>query len=151
MGTRAKFEDKIKKKEQEIQEYETLIREAKAYLLALQDAIKLLPRDDGTNGITENLLRKGSNIGKTYNFLRQLGKPAYIDDILKAIGKNITKKERVSLSGSLAAYVRKNEFFTRPAPNTFGLKNMEEVEDRTEPPDDFGIIGSKETKEANFK
>jgi len=147
MGTRAKIEDKIKKKEEEIQEYDTKIREAKAYLLALQDTLKLLPRDNGSGSIGEKLLRKGSNIAKTYNFLKQLGKPAYIDEILRAIGKDVSKKERVSLSGSLAQYVRKNEFFIRPAPNTFGLKSMEEVEDRTEPPDDFGVIRDKEKKE----
>jgi len=150
MGARAKVEDRIKKKEEEIQEYETRLREAKAYLLALQDTLKLLPRDNGTGSIGENLLRKGSNVAKTYNFLKKLGKPAYIDEILEAIGKNITKKERVSLSGSLASYVRKNEFFTRPAPNTFGIKTLEEAEDITEPPDSFGIINSKEKKEANI-
>jgi hypothetical protein len=31
---------------------------------------------------------------------------------------------RSALSGSIAAYVRKGEIFTRPAPNTFGLLEL---------------------------
>ena len=141
MGLRTKFEERIKKKEQEIQEYETKIREAKAYLQALQDALKILPRESA-GGTAEDIFRPGSNVAKTYDLLKKAGRPLHITDILKGIGKGTSKKDKVSLSGSLAWYVRRKEIFTRPAPNTFGLISMESTE---EPPGDFGV--PKETKE----
>ena len=135
MSIKSRLNEKIKKKEQEIQEYETKIREAKSYLQALQDAMKLLPRED-IGSFEKSILRPNSNIGKTHAFLKKVKKPMHVNEILKAIGKGTTKKERVSLSGSLGWYVRRKEIFTRPAPNTFGLMNMEEPE---EPPDQFGL------------
>ncbi|RPI79595.1 MAG: hypothetical protein EHM45_02370 [Desulfobacteraceae bacterium] len=136
MSLRGKFEDKIKKKELEIQEYENKMKEAKAYLQALQDAIKLLPRENPVNPLKSNILRPGSNIAKTYEFLKKTGKPMHVNDILDAIGKKISNKEKISLSGSLGWYVRRKEIFSRPAPNTFGLLNTDDLE---EPPEDFGI------------
>jgi len=42
MGFRAKLKNKIKEKELEIKQYESKIIEAKAYLLGLQDVMKML-------------------------------------------------------------------------------------------------------------
>lgn len=136
MGLRAKIEEKIRKKEEEIKEYENKIKETRAYLQALQDTIKMLPKEIENGVVVENMLKPGSNIAKTYDLLKKTGKPVHLNDILVGIGKTITKKDRVSLSGSLGWYVRRNEIFTRPAPNTFGLRNFEEV---IGPPDGFGI------------
>jgi seryl-tRNA synthetase len=144
MGIRTKIEEKIKKKEEEIQELENKIREAKAYLQALQDTIKILPKENVSGAMVENMLKPGSNIDKTYNFLKKTGKPVHLNEILIGIGKTISKKDKISLSGSLGWYVRRNEVFTRPAPNTFGLINFEDI---IEPPDGFGI--EKEEIEEN--
>lgn len=140
MGLREKLEDRIKKKEQEILELEIKIREAKAYLQALHDSIRLLPRKEVTLGEAESVLRPGSNIAKTYELLKKEGRPMHITEILKGIGKSATKKEKISLSGSLSWYVRRKEIFSRPAPNTFGLINVEEKETyNEEPPEEFGL------------
>jgi hypothetical protein len=136
MGIRTKIEEKIKKKEEEIKEFESKIKETRAYLQALQDTMKLLPKEIENGVVIENMLKPGSNIAKTYDLLKRNGKPLHLNDILIGIGKTTTKKDRISLSGSLGWYVRRNEIFTRPAPNTFGLKNFEEV---VGPPDGFGI------------
>jgi len=53
--------------------------------------------------------------------IRKAGKPLHITQILVAIGRANTKQTRLALSGSLATYVRRDEIFTRPEPNTFGL------------------------------
>lgn len=143
MGVREKLEDKIKKKEQEIHQYESQISEAKAYIQALQDTIRLLPKEE--NAISaESRLRKGSVVYKTMVFLKKYGKPMHINDILKGIGKSTGKKDRISLAGSLGSYVRKKEIFTRPAANTFGLVSMEEGS--KEPPEDFGVSEEKATE-----
>ena len=147
MGLREKFEEKIRKKEQEIQEYENKIREAKAYLQALQDTIRLLPKEEGSISV-ESKLRPGSAAYKTMIFLKKAGKPMHINEILKSIGKTTSKKDRISLGGSLSWYIRKNEIFTRPAPNTFGLKSMEKSEE--EPPEDFGLNKEEITELESF-
>lgn len=138
MGIRDKFEDKIKKKREEIDKLKIQILEAEAYISGLQDAIKYLPKDV-KDEMAEGAIRPGSKIYKTFNLLKTVGKPMHIDEILKALGLPLKKSEKVSLSGSLGWYVRKKEIFTRPAPNTFGLISMES--DKTdEPPDDFGFM-----------
>jgi hypothetical protein len=133
MSIHKKLEDKIRKKEQEIQEYATKINEAKVYIQALQEAIKLLPKS-GTDESSESKIRPGSTIGKTLALLKKTGKPMHIDEILLAIGKSASKKDKMALGGSLGWYVRRHEVFNRTAPNTFGLIGGIE-----EPPDDFGV------------
>jgi len=135
MKIREKLEKRIKKKEQEIQELRAKIGEAQAYIQALQDTIQFLPRDTSSGVSVERALRPGSAVAKTLTFLRKSGKPMHITDILKGIGKTTSKKDRISLSGSLGWYVRRNELFARPAPNTFGLI---ETETANEPPEGFG-------------
>lgn len=138
MGLKAKFEDKIKKKEAEVAEYETKIREARAYLQALQDSMKLLPKESIDSNLGgSGTLRPGSNTYKTYEYLKKTGKPAHINEILKILGKEVNSAEKVNLSSTLGTYVRKKEIFTRTAPNTFGL--IELSGSLEEPPDDFGI------------
>ena len=68
----------------------------------------------------------------------------HIIDLLRAIGKPTDKNNRISLSGSLAAYVRSGSIFERTAPNTFGIKDMETVTSVNEPPDDFGLVQESE-------
>ena len=67
--------------------------------------------------------------------------PMHINALTEAIGGDSSREGRVSLASSLAAYVRKGEIFTLPAPNTFGLvelghKTIPDEDDR--PPAGFG-------------
>jgi hypothetical protein len=68
----------------------------------------------------------------------------HITEILKALNEPVDKKHRLSLSGSLSSYVRNSQIFTRPAPNTFGLIEMNksangsEESGEFEVPEDFG-------------
>ena len=138
MGIRDKLEEKIKKKEQEIQEYEAKIKEAKVYIEAVKDTMKLLPKSEIKGESPESKIRPGSVISKTLALLKKTGRPMHINEILEGIGKSTSKKDRVALSGSLGWYVRRHEIFNRTAPNTFGLISSEE------PPDDFGIDKKEE-------
>jgi len=147
MNLRQRFEERIKKKEQEIKELEAKIHEARVYIQAFQDSIKLLPKDQSDNATAQDLLRPGSTNAKVYGFLKATGTPMHVGAILEAIGKVNNKANRVSLSGALGAYVRRKEIFTRPAPNTFGLIEMES----NEPPDDFGLPTENEIREVRPK
>ena len=110
-----KLEDKLKRKEQEIQVLEIKIGETKAYIQALTDTIKLLPKDKKESVSVEDKLRPGSLVHKTWQFLMKSGKPIHINEILNAIGKTTNKKDKVALAGSLGWYVRRQEIFTRPS------------------------------------
>lgn len=119
MGLMDRIEEKIRRKEQEIQELETKIREARASIETWQEVKRLLPREEDA----EKTLRPDSLVGKTFAILQKAEKPLHVGEILKRMGEQNTPEKRVSLSGSLGAYVRKEEIFTRPAPNTFGLRS----------------------------
>ena len=145
MSGRRKIEERIRRKEAEIQELEGKVREARAYVQALQDVLRMLPREAtglGPAELGETELRPGSMVAEARDAILAEGKPLHVSKLLAAIGKEMTPQNRASLSGSLAAYVRRREIFTRPAPNTFGLvelgRESESVRD-ADIPDDFGV------------
>lgn len=141
MSERAVIKDRLRKKEQEIQSLEGKLQAARIYVQALQDVIKVLDKA-GDDAPTESVLRAGSLVSQARDVILRIGKPVHINELLEALGKDATREGRASLTSSLAAYVRREEIFTRPAPNTFGLIELghegtdEEVD--TEPPSDFG-------------
>jgi hypothetical protein len=139
MGLREDLLKRIERKQQEIQEMELRIREANAYVQAMQDTIKLLPKD--TNGDARVALRPGSDVWKAQDAITKAGKPLHLLEILKAIGKPQDKNSRLALAGSLARYARNKQVFVRVSPNTFGLIALGAAPPETrvvEPPEDFG-------------
>lgn len=142
MSVRKKFERKIKEKEAEIQELEYQLREAKAYLQAMQDAIKMVPTE-GASGDVDALdmgVRPGSAVEAAFKVLKEAAKPLHIMELLSAMGKEPNAENRASIGSSLAAYVRRSQVFTRPAPNTFGLVEWGMPQDSIDDvPDNFGL------------
>jgi len=152
MGLRKEFQKRIEKKQQEIEQLKLQIREAEIYIQALQDSVKLLPREDETPSAPRTL-RPNSNLSKSRDAIKQCGQPMHISELLKMIGVENNKKNRLSLSGSLASYVRRKEIFSRPQPNTFGLLELGHVASE-EPPPGFGLpesdIEKDQTTEAEL-
>ena len=141
MSLRRKFERKVREKEQEIHGLENKLMEARAYMQAMQDAIRLVPVEGhGDNGesSSERVIKAGSAMEVAMKALREAGKAMHIMDLLKAMGREPTGENRASVGSSIAAYVRKGEIFTRPAPNTFGLAEWRQPTAESVPPDDFG-------------
>ena len=145
VNERKKIEDRIRKKESEIQDLEMRLRDSRVYIQAMQEVLKMLPRDGGSSAAAEVpiTLRDGSLASLAREGILEKGKPLHVSELLGTMGKEDNRDNRTSLSGTLAAYVRKGEVFTRPAPNRFGLielghKTVASVP--TEPPDDFGDI-----------
>ncbi len=127
MDLQRELERKIERKKEEIAAFQSQLRAlrrqievAQAYIEAHEETLKLLPRMN-----TEQVLRPGSGLEKAREAIKKAGNPLRIEKILEAIGKENSKDNRVSLSGSIAHYVRRGEIFTRPAPNTYGLKELE--------------------------
>lgn len=139
MHLRERLQKLIDSKQQEINDLQTDIEKAKAYIQALQDSMRFLPKN---NGDEDASLRPGTALAQARDVLQKAGKPMHISELLKALGKPVDKKNRLSLSGSLSTYVRNGQIFTRPAPNTFGLmeqnKGSEVYDDDVEIPEDFG-------------
>ena len=139
MNLRKDLERRIQRKRDEIDELQSQISLATSYLQALEDTLKLVPRD-GAAKHGGKLLRPGSNIAKAREAIKKAGKPLHVKELLEAIGKPATRNNRSGLSGSIGAYYRRGEFFTRSAPNTYGLIEFGDVGQETEdePPSGFG-------------
>jgi hypothetical protein len=161
MASRHRIEEKIEKKEQEIQELEMKLREAKAYIQALQDVMKMMPREGGepaSGQIGDSPMRAGSYVSDARDAIMKAGRPLHVVEILKASGRPNDRKNRTGMAGSLAAYIRRQEIFTRPRPNTFGLIELGTPQPpespsspsspppsaRSSPPDDFGLDEAEE-------
>lgn len=132
MGLREDLLKRIEKKQAEIEylrrDYEDRMREAGAYLQALQDTLKIVPKT-GDQNAPEITLRHGSNVAKARDAIKAVGRPLHISEILRALDFSPSdKKQKLALSGSIAAYVRQQKIFTRPSPNTFGLVELESSE-----------------------
>jgi hypothetical protein len=119
MGIRENFQKLIAKKQEEIDSLQVQIREANVYIQALQDSMKLLPKDG--NGGADYTLRAGTDLAKARDVLKAFGAPMPVAEIVKALGKPNDIKHRTSLAGTLSAYARDGKVFSKTAPNTFGL------------------------------
>lgn len=95
-------------------------------VMSLEELIQALPADDTQiDEVPEKELRSGSDMYKLREILRRAGKPLHINELLDRLNSEPTKAKKQSLVGQLGVYVRGNNIFTRPIPNTFGLKEFE--------------------------
>src|ERR1019366_5555060 len=149
MFLRKEFEKRMEKKREEIALLESQLSQARSYLMALEDSMKLLSRV-GDSANSEAALRPGTDLDKAREFLRDARKAMHVSKIILGIGRELNKANRVSLSGSLGNYVRRGLIFTRPAPNTFGLVEFEgndgtgDSDAPDDPPEGFGEDGNEE-------
>ena len=88
MYLRKEFEKRMEKKREEIAALETQLSQAKAYLMALEDSMKLLSRV-GDNDNAEAALRPGTDLDKAREFLRKAGKAMHVGKIIEGIGKEL--------------------------------------------------------------
>jgi hypothetical protein len=145
MSERRKIEDRLRKKEQEVAVLEDKLRAGRVYIQALRDILKMLSEGIDDVNDTDSSLRTGSAVDQARRVILDRKNPVHIDEILSALGRDVTREAKASLTSSLAAYVRRGEIFTRPAPNTFGLSELgHDVLDeaKKEPPVDFGRVSS---------
>ena len=143
MSERSVIEAKIKRKETEIQSLDKKLEAARVYLHALRDILKAVEKEAADDRSDETALRKGSSVAQAREAILTLGIPVHIDDLLRHLGRELSRQNKASLTGSLAAYVRREEIFTRPSPNTYGLIELnhfsvDAIPD--EPPQDFGNV-----------
>jgi hypothetical protein len=147
MGAKASIQKLLDKKLLEMEKLDQQLSEIRVYIQALQDGLKLLPKEEGDQA-TAKELRPGSALAQVQEFLKKEGSPQHISAILQFLGRPIDKANRVSIAGSLGGYVKEKRIFTKTGPNIFGLIEFgEEVPAaKTKPaisnddlPADFGI------------
>jgi hypothetical protein len=112
---------RVERKRQEIASLEQQLAMGKAYLQAMEEALKLAERTHSRARQPGHSLRKGSMPAMAYPVLRRMGRKVYLVPLLEEMGVPVTAKNKRSLASSLSAYARRGEIFTRPEPNTFGL------------------------------
>lgn len=120
MGVRESLQKLADKKDSEISDLRLKLAQAEAYLQAIQDSLRVLPKEPLSDK-AEPELRPGTLLSQARDILLTEGKPLHVNEILKRIGKTVNKSNRVSLSGSLSAYVRKRTIFKKAGPNIFAL------------------------------
>ena len=124
MGFREDLFRRIEKKRSEISALEADLLTAKTYLQALEENYKLAGKGVPSAEPSVPTFRAGTLLAAAYSAIKQAGRPMHVNDLLPAMGRAVNRAERSAVSGTLAAYVRKGEVFTRPAPNTFGLVEL---------------------------
>ena len=154
MGLREELQRKCDRKaqenrdlEQQARELQTCIRENNSYIQALQDTMRMLDKEPATAVIGrtgEAIVRPGSSVANAIEILKKSGKAMHVNEMLKLMGKPITRNTKAALSGTLSPYVKRGQIFTRPAPNTFALVEFGEAGSGAadEPPASFGLDAS---------
>ena len=133
MTDRQLIERRLRHKEREIQYLEAKLREAKGYVTALKDLLG--PSVHGDK----------STVEIARDIILDRGHAVHITELLSAMGRDVTRENKVSLTSALSAYARRGEIFTREGPNRFGLQEADHSPKQrpptqVEPPDDFGEL-----------
>jgi len=138
MDARRDIEKRIEKERQIIAGLQSQIKHSESFILGLQEALKVLPKD-GTikSSRRSGTIREGSDMAKIRELIKQTGRPMRISEIVTGLGRPDTKSNRMSISGSLGRYVRKGFVFSRPGANIFSLIDMKDNTSNELPPD-FG-------------
>lgn len=142
MSPQNKLIKKVKEKQLEIRALESSLKEARAYLQATQEALRLITKEqENSNTAVESpAVRPGSLLDRAFQALRKSGKPLPVMELLKRMGKEATVQNRQSLVGSVGAYARKGQIFVKTGPNQFGLLEWKERDESNEAlPEEFGL------------
>ena len=122
MYLRAELQRRIEQERQKVADLQSQVERAEAFISGFEEAMKLVPADVvESKRQGRHTPRSKSDVQKTKVYLIAVGHAMHISDILKAIGKEDTKRNRASLSSSLARYAPKGEVFRRDGPNEFSL------------------------------
>lgn len=118
MNLRKEFEKLIEKKRVEISEAQKAIDAGQAYIQAMVDAIKKLPKEDQT---AVSPVRAGSEVEKIREVILQARRPLHLGEIIAALGRPDDAESKSKFAGLLGWYTSKGKVFTKTAPNTYGL------------------------------
>ena len=110
----------ITDKEAEIAKLEAELSAARAYVRLLRNRLNAAEKR-----LAELPEESGDPIVAIRRIIVEAGQPVFIDDILSALGRPITRDSREQLRRLIVPWVRRGEVFTRPRPGMFGLIELE--------------------------
>jgi hypothetical protein len=102
-------------------------------LIFLKDKIRLLTEQKAVADryiaglrmrLKVNETRPGTLIDQIRDLLLKSQRPMHIDVIMASLGME-EKQKKLALIGTLSSYARRRRIFSRPAPNTFFLIELE--------------------------
>lgn len=119
MTIQSEIENRIKRERRKLAELRNEITRREAFVQGLLEAMKMLSANETEARELPDTRRTVSDVKRAYDLLCGVHQSLHISDILKGIGKEDTKQNRMSLGSSLARYARKGEMFQREGPNEF--------------------------------
>lgn len=120
------------------EEIASQIRAAEAVIDELDSLLKLTPEEDkGSQADSQPELRPNSAMAKARDALRKLRKATHIDELIVAMG--IPPEKKRSITGQLSLYARREQIFSRPKPNTFGLLEWADKSIKVKPDGSFTV------------
>ena len=102
-----------------------------SHIEAHEETLKLFPKESASAPNMTVNLKKGSEMEKTFIFLRGLNRPAHVKEILSGINKEVNQKTIQSIASSLASYSKSGRVFVKTDPYTFGLLSAEPIKTDT--------------------
>ncbi|MCH7904231.1 MAG: hypothetical protein IH944_06640 [Armatimonadetes bacterium] len=130
MSVRKQIERLVAKKKKELVSWEERLASFHAEIARLkgqiegqEELLQLLPRDlpRTKDKVT---LKPGSVMARAHTYLRGRGSPAHVREIIQGIGDEETPKSVRVVASQLNSYFKEGRYFTRPLPNTFGLREF---------------------------
>ncbi len=123
MSIKTDLEKAIVKRSKAIESLRIELTKEETYLQALNDVLRMSLRDTGDK--PKATLRPGSAIDKVRNTILEARRPLHVNEILERTGFT----HKLNLVSSISHYMRRGVIFTRPAPNTYGLHELKDLED----------------------
>lgn len=110
----------IADKEAEMAHLEAELSAARAYIEALENRLKEAEtRIDEAPGDTDD------PIVAIRRVILEAGQPLFIDDIVRGLGRRVSRESREHIRRLVLPWVRRGEIFTRPRPLMYGLLELE--------------------------
>lgn len=109
-------------KESEIARLEAELAAARAYVGLLERRL------DAAERTLDDVEESADPVVVVRRMILEARQPLFIDEILRGLGRRVTREERDELRRLLLPWVRRKEIFTRPRPLTFGLIELDEGE-----------------------
>ncbi|HUP60216.1 MAG TPA: hypothetical protein VNA69_07335 [Thermoanaerobaculia bacterium] len=110
----------IVEKEAEIARLEAELSAARAYVRLLENRLNAAGKR-----LQELPEESDDPIVAVRRVILEAGQPVFIDDILVALGRPMTRDSREQIRRLLLPWIRRGEVFTRPRPSMFGLTELE--------------------------
>lgn len=115
------LEEDLQDLERRAAEIRVALEHARPAMRELEGLLEAAQDEESSPKRRPQELRSGSKIYRAREVILAAGRPLHVRQILAAMNEEDSRANRTALGGSLGNYARRGQFFTKTAPNTFGL------------------------------